>query len=88
MTTENYAIQLVTRSNNYRSELIYGSPGFLADMLQSSVDNENHKLDPEDLVIVILETDDDGNSLSKFSRKPIVTVDTFIDLMTKESKNV
>ena len=65
MTT--YAIQVVTKDNNARSELIHGNAELLSDLLSSSVDNDSHKVTKDDYVLVILETDKDGNELSAFS---------------------
>jgi len=79
-----YAIQVLNRENNTRSELIHGTAETLSDILSSSVDNDSHKLSQEDYVLVILETDKDGNQLSAFSRKPLVTVDTFLTILQKE----
>ena len=88
MKNDTYGIQIVARENNARSSLIYGTAAELCDALSASVDNDSHKTTKEDLVIVVLETDSDGNPISQFSTKPLVTVDSFIDLMLKESRDV
>lgn len=86
MSNSTFGIQLITQSNDHRSKLIYGTAEFLASSLQQSLDDDDISLTNDDYVIVILETDSQGNELSQFSTKPLLTVPNFITVMTKESQ--
>lgn len=81
-----YAIQLVSRDNDARSELFRGDLKTLSAALNESVDNELHKTTRDDIVIVLFEyaKPDDEPVLST---RPLVTVDTFLDVLDLELKN-
>lgn len=87
MSDTTYAIQILSKHNNCRSSLIHGKCSFLAGLLQGTLDSDLSEVSEDDYVIIILETDEHGNEISKFSTKPILTIPHFIEVIIKESKN-
>lgn len=81
----NYCIQLVQQGCGLRSDAFTGSPQHLFEVLDSSLSDD--KISAEDLVIVIHEFEDIHEE-AVFSKKPIVRVSTFLDLMKSEMEIV
>lgn len=83
---KHYGIQLVSRDNDFRSGLVRYDIQTLYDALNESVDNDLHNMTREDLVIVIFEyPKPDADPV--LSTRPLVTVDTFLEILQVELKN-
>lgn len=81
--TESYAIQILSKDNDFRSPLIYGDMKSLSETINTLLE-----LDPkdgrvchlDDYVLVVLENDEHGNELSSFSFRPLLFVETFLKI--------
>lgn len=82
-----YTVQLTKADNSQpRSAPMTGTPAQFVESLVYMLGANDHenRLDPEDVVIVVSETDDHDDSQFRISTRPLVTVALFVELMRME----